>query len=736
MTSVLKLSVSRLVIGLLSAAALSSSALAQSVKQVEPEEESGALDTIVVTGTKRETELIDSGLSATVLDAEAISRARLRDFRRIDDLAPNVHFNELGQRGSIFITIRGVESNPFIINRAAVYIDGIPFRELSNSVLNQIESIEVLRGPQGTLYGANTESGLVIVNTKAPEDSFTGEVRLTGKSFPSGEGAEIDGFVSGPVIPGRLAGSIAFNVAHEDAYVKNLGTSTGETGQIDETFLQGRLRWTPTDRLTVNAMAYWIDMDAPGIFDQQYMTLNIDLYNQIYSDAFNGGRSIGKWTALEDAPKYTTEEELVFGVSAAYELGYGQIDLAASYREQIEDAKGLDLDLTATPLVSGQEIDDEDYSHLEIRFTSPDSNRFDYIVGASYYKSSLENTKSPLIGPGDLNSYIPAPTQRRESEDMGVFASANWYATSRLRLGAGLRYDRAHRKTLQRAGELDLGFGNVITYRDADLSETFDAFLPRVSVQYEVTDDFSVYSSAARGYIPGGFNLTAFDEGQIDDDILKYDSESLWSREIGFHWRWPEKRLRASGAIFYITSDNWQDVQVTTDDEGRPISTDYIRSDASIRTRGIELEASWQASDALSIDGHFGYVDAEYRDLQLTEEINVRGQSIQFVPEYDGGLSVRYEWPFGVYVRAEAGFTGEMAMRARGDAIQDPVTTLGLQIGYEGERFAARIFGENLTDERRASGLALDNLLFGSDGLFYSPLDAPRIIGAELEARF
>ena len=114
----------------------------------------------------------------------------------------------------------------------------------------------------------------------------------------------------------------------------------------------------------------------------------------------------------------------------------------------------------------------------------------------------------------------------------------------------------------------------------------------------------------------------------------------------------------------------------------------------------------------------------------------MRGQPVQFVPDYDAGLALRYEWPTGIFVRVEAGFLGETLLRARGDAAQEAVETVGLQVGYEGERIAVRLFGENLTNERRASGLGIENLAFGTDGLFYSPLDAPRILGVEFEARF
>lgn len=690
------------------------------------------LEEVLVTASKRDTSLMESDLSVTILDSNSIDQARLRDFSRIDDLAPNVQFNESGQGGSIFITVRGVESNPFIVNRAAVYIDGIPFRELSNSVLTQIESIEVLRGPQGTLYGANSESGLVLVNTKKPSEEFTSNIRLTAENFSSGDDVGAEGYMAGS-LSNTLAASVSYKTAREDAYVENLASSTGKSGYIDNNFIQSRILWTPNSDITLNATIYWLDMDAPGFFQQQYLPLDITRYNTLYANNFNNGRKINQWTTIENAPKYTSEREFVVGTGISYALQSGTIDLAVSYRRQKEDSKGLDFDFTAGPFVSGAEKDSDTYQNMELRYTSAPSDQFDYIVGVSYYTMENENTRATFLGEGGLNAYIPAPTQQNKGQDLGVFSSANWYITDKLRLGAGLRFDRAIRETHQRAGTLDLGLGSIVEYKDANLKDTFKEFLPRLALHYQIDDNFSVHTSVARGYIPGGFNLAAVQAGYDDDSFISYESETLWSEEIGLKWRSYDKTLRISGAIFHIRSDNWQEIQVATDENGRPVSSDFIGSDASIRSRGFELELHWQPNERVSLDAHFGNVDAEYLELQLDGETNVKGQSIQFVPEYDGGLAIRYDWATGFYCRTEIGVTGKTALRARGDAVQQSATTYGLQLGYESDRYGVRFFGENLSNERRASGLAIENLAFGTDGLFYAPLDAPRIIGVELE---
>ena len=198
-------------------------------------------DDLIVTATRRTTSVQNTDASITVIDRHALNDARVRDVAQLDALVPNVQFNESGQLGSTFISIRGIESNPFIVNRAAVYIDGIPFRELSNAVLNQVESIEVLRGPQATLYGANSESGLIVINTRAPTYALVGEMRATGTRFGGGASGSLDGFIGAPLDGERLTGSLAFKVSRGDSFLQNRQPGR-PAGRINEDFIQGRLR--------------------------------------------------------------------------------------------------------------------------------------------------------------------------------------------------------------------------------------------------------------------------------------------------------------------------------------------------------------------------------------------------------------------------------------------------------------------------------------------------------------
>lgn len=693
-------------------------------------------DDIVVTGMRRDTRLQDTDLSVTVLTRDDLNEARIRNIRQLDGVVPNVQFNESGQLGSTFISIRGIESNPFIVNRAAVYIDGIPFRELSNAVLNQIESIEVLRGPQATLYGANSESGLIVINTRAPTSSTSGELRVTGTKYGNGGQGTLDGFISGPLAGDTLAGSIAFKAERGDSFLRNLQPGQSK-GRIDELFLQGRLRWQPSDRLTVNGTVYVLDTFAPGVFDQEYLPQDTALYNRTYSDLYNGGRRIGRFAYINDAPKRTHDREWVIGSSASYKLGYGTIDAAFSYRRLDVDSKGFDFDFTALSTSAGQDTKVSDYWNAELRFASPADKPFSYILGVSHYRQKDKRRLATLVGTGDIDSYSPAPAQFAWARDWGFFGSASWApkGMSKLTLSAGLRYDRAERRARQTAGTLDLGPAGLFGYRDASLARTFDAFLPRLSARYAVTPQLSFYANAARGYIPGGFNLAV---AQLNgpEQVQNYGSETMWSHEAGFKWQSADRRLRLAGAVFFIRSNNWQEIQVATDEQGRILSSDYIGSDASIDSKGFEIEAEFEPVPRLTLTANMGYAKARYRDLQIDATTNLRGKRVKLVPDYDGYLAARYALESGWFARAEMSLTGKESLEATGRAVQSATQIVGLQAGYETDALTLRAFVDNLTNVRRGTGLAFPNLVFGHDGTWYSPIGRPRQGGVELSWRF
>lgn len=694
------------------------------------------VDEVIVYGAaKRQTTLQSSDVSVTVFTEADLDNVRLRDFRRLDDLVPNVQFNESGQLSSVFVSIRGIESNPFIVNRAAIYIDGAPFRELDNAVLNRISSVEVLRGPQSTLYGANSEAGLILINTLEPGFDFEGDLRTTASFYDGDAAYSVDGFFGGPLVDNSLAGSIAFKVSDEDSVFPNSLSSIGESGEIQELFLQGRLLWYANDSLTVKASGYVVDVDAPGIFDEEYMPSDRDLYDASYGQ-FNGGRSIGRFALLQDSPKNTDHREYIGVLTATYELPTGSIDGALSYSQEDEDSRGNDLDFTGLPTAAGAAIFEQEIWNAELRYTSPDSDVFEYIAGTSFYWEEETVLVGTLVGPGSLDDFSFAPPQTNNSEDVAVFGSATLgLGVEGLSVTAGLRYDRARRETDQTAGTLNFGpLGDVI-FQDLNFDDTFEEFLPRLALTYRRGSVLTLYASAARGYIPGGFNLTVAQEA-VADDVVSFDSEEVWSYEIGAKTTFANGKGYLNGAVFFIDGNNWQEIQVITNEQGQVLSSSFVASDAAIENLGLEFELRYFLTDKLTLDANFGYVDSEYTRLMPNSVEDLSGNQVKLVPEYDANIALRYDHPGGFFARAELSAIGETALDERNRFSRDPVEVWNFLAGYSSGRWTLRAFVENISNERYESGSAFDNFAFGFDGNAYASYDRPRMVGIEAEMSF
>ena len=725
-------------------------------------------DTIIVRGQKRETTLQDADVAVTVFTPDQIDAARIRDFRRIDDLVPNVQFNQSGQTSSVFATIRGIESSQDIVNRAAIYIDGIPFRELSNAVLDQIESIEVLRGPQSTLYGANTEAGLFIITTRQPTDEFEANFRATGSIFNGDNAYDVNGFIGGPIIEDRLVGSLVFKYSDSDAFLQNPFAPDVAKAEIRESFLQGRLAFTPNDSLTIRGTAYIIDTDAPGLYENEFVPLDRAAFDDnvffnpftgtvegTYQDLFHEGRRIGKYEFFSDVPKQTDEQDIVAGISLTQELGYGSIDAAFSYASLDETSSGLDTDFSAFPFQLGFAASDKEIWSGEIRFTSPESDVFEYIVGASWYQENRSFTRDIAFfdpATGGYGQFGDVPELFADGEDFAFFGSATFGLGIEGLFGTvGLRYDHAHRESSQQGYEIAFGL-QTITFLDVSGESTFEEWLPRAALRYEANDNLTFYANVAKGYVPGGFNLAASADPTVAEDILRFDQESIWNYEVGLKTSFPNGRGYLNLAAFLIESDGWQEFDILTDENGVLTTPSFISSDANIENKGFEVEFVYDLTDRLQIAANLGYTDAVYRDTdfvvggrgQLGAVEDLDGVPVKLVPEYDFNAAALYEFGAGFYARAEANLIGETALEFRsreldpqtGRAVQDAVARFNLYAGYDADMFSVKLFVENITNERVASGLAFANLTFGFDGTFYAPLDPPRVVGVELEARF
>ena len=705
-------------------------AAAQTQTSAQPEPET-AEDGIIVTATRAPALLSDTPVAATVLDEDFIRDARIDSLRQIDDYVPNVQFNQTGQVGGTFVTIRGIESNPFIVNRAAVYVDGIPFRELREQTLGNVEQIEVLRGPQGTLYGANTESGLIVIRTKQPSDSFEGEVTGSGFGFGNGIGGDLRLSLGGPLIADQLTASLVASYSHADSLVRNIASSIGEEGQLSEAFVQGKLRWTPSAAVTLDVIAQASQLRAPGLYEQEFLPIDRAVYDRNYAAAFNGGRRAGRFTLINDAPKRTAEDEVLLAGNLNIDFGRAVFDFNASWRDLQGDSQGTDLDLTALPGAAGANSDDDTFWNFEARLASPAGARINWLVGLNHYRSREGQVLASLLGPGGLDDFAPAPLQTARARDYAVFGQITVPLADTVRFTAGGRYERAERDKQQEAGTLDLGPFGQFQFAAEDLTQSFEQFLPKATLDWRPAEPLLLYVTAAKGWIPGGFNLGAA-TSEVTRDFSRYGAETLWSYEVGAKLTLLGGRLLASGAVFQIDADNWQEFNVLVNDQGQTISTNLITSDANIRSRGFELEVSGRPAPTLELAASLGYVDSVYTNYVFSAAQDFTGNRVRLVPEFDASLSGSWRPWKGLFVRGEIAASGNTPLNSENTVFQDAVVLLGAQVGWETEHWSLRLYAENITDQLVFNSAAFSNFAFGNDGTSYAGVAPPRVVGVQL----
>jgi len=298
----------------------------------------------------------------------------------------------------------------------------------------------------------------------------------------------------------------------------------------------------------------------------------------------------------------------------------------------------------------------------------------------------------------------------------------------------GGRYEWAERSSRQAEQRFELPTGVLITPA-VDLETDFHEFLPKVAVDLDRGEQGLLYASAARGWLPGGFNLAAA-APDIAEGLVQFDSERLWSYEVGFKTRLVERRLRISGAAFWIEADTWQEFTIARTPSGAVASTTVVTSDSDVRSRGVEAEVAWSPSERLDLALGAAYTDSEYRRYPFGPEVDFSGNRPPFAPEFE--VTARADWRFAerFAARASVAVQGDTALNPDNTVVQDTYVLLDVSLSYQRGPFTATLFADNVTDEAYFAGLAFDHFAFGADGVSYAPVGAPRAVGAELEWRW
>ena len=680
---------------LLFAAIFAASAVAQedrTRKEVE-------LGTITVTAQKQEENVQEVSSSITVMNELDIEDRKIEDVDDLVDFVPNMmSFND-GMAGYNKITTRGI-SAPSMERQTtstAMYVDGVPTlgsMGYDTSIVD-IERIEVLRGPQGTLYGKNTQAGAINIITRQPTNEFRGKVSVEGGQWLSSEsgdkltnGAALS--LSGPILKDKLFFDVSGTYKHRDGYIDNtfLDESVNERNIM---YGRAKLRMTPTDALDISLLLSFLSHELDG-------SSNMNL-------GPNGAAMFGLPTPLH---RQTTADLLggfqdtdtdAQSLHISYDINDHMTLTSITARKKVTFDGIMDFDYSPLHMMHGFQdgTNQEQYSQ-ELRLDSS-YGRLNWLVGLYYdhsvYESNMVATSIIPVMNSSMNTELT-------SESYAVFGQAGYSLTEQLKIIAGLRYENQ-----------DMDMTGVAA---GSLDDSWEKISPKIAVEYKFSPDIMAYADISQGYRSGGFNPLA-----TDPQYYSYDEETLWSYEIGIKSLFLDKRLMVNGAIFYM------DIKDTQVEEAVDPFQSWNTNAAEATAMGVELEISARVADGLTLMGGFGYTDIEF-DKFSDALGDYKGNKKPFAPEYTFSIGSQYRHASGFYARADLIGYGEMFLEKTNQFSRDAYQIVNAKIGYEAKSFDIYLYGKNIFDKE-----------YDADGYYggaYVVYSDPGEFGLQLTYRF
>lgn len=665
----------------------SSPALAQS---------QGVLEEIVVTSRKREESVMEIPDAITVFSESVIETANITSIQDFAGLTPNLTIIDQLRPGTQTVTIRGMTTVQNGELPLAFVVDGVsvPSMNFINQELVDIERIEVLRGPQGTLYGRGAVGGAINIVTKQPTEEFEGIGKLT---FGRGSALFAGATISGPLAP-DVKFRLSASYRDEDGLIDNVGSGT-EADPIEEQSIQGRLLWDATDRLSLDFRLRHLTGDAGGVYLVPVTTAQLDDFSFPVSSNLNG-----------------EDERDVTGASVKLDYdfaGGSTLTSITAYSETDQFFFGDGDFSTQTLFAQEWEIDVQAVSQ-ELRVASDNSQRFRWLFGGFYQdREDKEFTEFGLEGPGpSVIPFEPSAGNKeiRDRTSRAIFGQVDYDITDRLELSAGLRYDEEENRTQS----LHLGLVQ---------SETFDEWQPKLSLSYDWNDHLMTFATLSRGFRPGGFSPSSG---------LLYENEVSDNFEIGFKSTLLDGRVRLAGSLYTIDFSDQQFFFSRATPAG---VQRFIININETTNQGLEFEASARLAEGLDVTFGLGLTSTEIDDFDGTGAFV--GNDTPQVNDHTANLSVQYSRP----VSDRLDFTGRLDYENRGEVdwdLENLVTTpskdyVNVYLGLENERWSAFVFGDNLLDERQPTAIGPN--AFGP-GLHLRTPSRPRSFGVGVRARF
>lgn len=750
---------------LASASLVALAAASPSLAQISPEAE---LDEVIVTGTLRgATSVQDAPINIAAVGGAQIERQGLTDLAEVARQVPGVYLVDQGPRNASRIIVRGLNIDPLgesvgqgAGGTVATYIGDVPIS--IDLKLNDIQRVEFLLGPQGTLYGAGTLGGAIRYIPNRPEFSgFSGQFRADAYGYSEGEGVSTD---FGLTVNVPLGDSLAFRASLDQLndqgfidmpfLVDEIGVSnpndftTGLHGKEDvntEDVLSGRaaMRWKPTDWFDATLTYYYQDSDVGGrqVTGRRITTLPVE---------------VGEYEAAQRVEEPNQRTSDLIALEMSIDLGFADLISATGYQTFEEDGQRDQTDLLISlqysyELFPGftaftQELEDNDTWTQELRLTSkPGAGALSWIVGGFYSKEDYWNSSAEYtpgypeylggVRPDNLEYYA---VSFGEVTETALFGELTWQITPAWQITGGAR---RYTYELDTSSATDLPLLESVFYgRDPDSivldfessGDEEDGWLYKLNTSYAFSDDVLFYATISDGFRSGGSNNLTLcdvppDPGQnvcAQPDEQLFTSEKTRNYEIGIKTQWLDRRLTVNGDIFYI---DWQDPQVS----GATLVglSPITRNGSGAEAKGFEVSFNAQITDAFSLRGSYSYTQAELTDDApnlITAIVGTgptpydtfyvdgeAGDRLPGSPEYQFSLFANYEYPLANGMTLDFGYglaaSGDVLTRTggRGGGITLPaydIHNASVRLNAPGAGWAVTAYVNNIWDEFAETG--------------------------------
>ncbi|MBQ0794516.1 TonB-dependent receptor [Zhongshania sp.] len=719
---------------------------------------SAAIEEVMVTARRRSENMQEIPVSVTAFTSSDIAEIGISDISHISELTPNLVIlpNSGGNDGAL-ICMRGLCRTDFTITEdpmVGVYVDGIYVGKSIGSLFDvaELDRVEVLRGPQGTLYGKNTLGGAVILHTRKPSGELGGKATVTAGNYNR---IDTKSYIEFPVTD-QLAANVSALTKNRDPFVKNnLGDDRWDE---DNQALHGALQWTPLDRMTLNYAYDWQKKREQPMASQ--MTSATGWLAAMYGQDVRPNRESNVTTF---GASHSNIDLNAHGLTIEYELdSIGTFeDLAL---KSISGYRKVENDLlnnatgASSPFIYNRDIFDYDALTQEVQLTGTAFNGFfDFVVGVFYFNEQGDYSNEQEIDA--FASHVVLNTEI-DNTSKALFTEVTSHLTDKLDFSLGIRYTEEDREQHHTLIDVSSGFVVMDTYNQTYLGApeqipttiTESNVSPRVSINYQWNDSLMTFATYARGFKSGGFNARANTPLQWGP----YDDMQVDSYELGMKSNWLENRVQFNMTAFHQNLSDMQ-AQVNAVDPGNTQGgfSIVIQNAAEATIAGAEAELILRVIDGLDISAGYGYIDAQYDEFN-SFDINTGAVSdiaddraFEFSPKNSYNLSLNYTVPSFTSLgtlRARLDWSGTSKIyvtpkiSGNDDINQDSYDLLNTRITFDeialGDGvLAVSIWGKNITDEEyKIGGFEVD--AGGGARVGTNQWGEPRTFGIDVSYRF